>query len=70
MCYQKLANGIAEKRALSKNEKKKNCKTSRLGCPSCDERVCKDCWAEGYDMHKKKLVVNAFNVHVLGTKLN
>jgi hypothetical protein len=54
MCYQKLANGIAEKRALSKNEKKKRCKTSRLGCPSCDERVCKDCWAEGYDMHKKK----------------
>jgi hypothetical protein len=30
MCYQKLANGIAEKRALSKNEKKKHCKTSRL----------------------------------------
>ena len=50
--------------------RKKRCKTSGLGCPSCDERVCKDCWTKGYDMHKKKLVVNAFNVHVLGTKLN
>ncbi len=39
MCYQKLANGIAENRALSKNEKKKLCKTSRLGCPSCDVYV-------------------------------
>ena len=41
MCYRKLANGIAENRALSKNEKKKRCKTSRLGCPSCDECVIK-----------------------------
>jgi hypothetical protein len=54
MCYQKLVNGKTEKEALSKNEKKKRCNTSMVGCPSCDKRICKNCGDEGYDMHKKK----------------
>jgi hypothetical protein len=35
-------------------KKKPYSKSARLGCPSCDEVICRDCWAEGYDMHVKK----------------
>ena len=28
--------------------------TSRMGCPSCEECICKSCWDKGYDMHQKK----------------
>ncbi len=48
MCYRKKDD------SLSKETKRAACKQSKLGCPSCDEPVCKTCWAEGYDMHKKK----------------
>ncbi len=49
MCYRKYA-GVD----MTRDEKKAKQKTSRFGCPSCDEPICKSCWAEGYDMHHKK----------------
>jgi hypothetical protein len=52
MCYRKLgASEDEEIKALNAKAKKKLCKDSRLGCPSCDEHICTKCWAEGYDMH-------------------
>ncbi len=47
MCYRK------QDTSLTSKEKKENCNTSRMGCPSCNEVVCDKCWKEGYDMHKK-----------------
>ena len=35
--------------SLTNAQKRKNCKQSRLGCPSCNEPICKQCWEEGYD---------------------
>ena len=47
MCYRKQ-----EKNGTAK-EKRKKCTNSQMGCPICDERVCKDCWNSGYDLHQK-----------------
>ena len=47
MCYRKLGKGG------TKNERKKKCNKSRLGCPICREHICEDCWNSGYDMHKR-----------------
>ena len=33
-------------------EKKKKCRTSRLGCVICREVICKTCWESGYDKHQ------------------
>ena len=49
MCYRKQDPG------LSRAEKRKNCKSSRLGCVHCRETVCKACWDEGYDLHMKNI---------------
>jgi hypothetical protein len=27
---------------------------SKMGCPSCGERICAECWAKGYDIHQKR----------------
>ena len=35
--------------SLTNAQKRKNCKQSWLGCPSCNEPICKQCWEEGYD---------------------
>jgi hypothetical protein len=51
MCYRKQCNGTEEERARSMREKQNACKFSTMGCPSCDELICKDYWAEGYDRH-------------------
>ena len=54
MCYRKQCKGTEKERARSSKDKVKACKTSEMGCPSCDEPICKKCWADGYDMHAKK----------------
>jgi hypothetical protein len=46
MCYRKQVNGTEEERARSRDEKTDLCKWSTMGCPSCDEQICKRCWAE------------------------
>ena len=38
----------------TREEKLDGINYSRMGCPSCEERICKECWAKGYDMHQKK----------------
>ena len=48
MCYRNQSN------ELSAPNKRKNCNSSRLGCPVCKETICGDCWMEGYDMHAKR----------------
>ena len=56
-CYRKLHGKVGtDGKLLSTNTKKKKCNTSRLGCiqPGCNEHICEDCWAEGYDRHKGK----------------
>jgi hypothetical protein len=37
----------------TKEQKMEKIPHPRLGCPSCDEVICKKCWAKGYDMHQK-----------------
>ena len=54
MCYRKQCKGTEDERARSAKEKESACYFSRTGCPSCDEPICKLCWAEGYDMHTRK----------------
>jgi hypothetical protein len=55
MCYRKLCASTDEKiKALNTKAKKKQCNSSKMGCPSCDEHICKGCWDEGYDVHMKK----------------
>jgi hypothetical protein len=52
MCLRKMnANPTEEWEKMNARQKQKMCKTSRLGCPSCNEHICKSCWVEGYDMH-------------------
>jgi hypothetical protein len=54
MCLKNInANPTEEQKAMNGEQRKKVCKTSRLGCPSCDEDVCKNCWDEGFDRHAK-----------------
>ena len=48
MCYR------LQDPAIPSREREKKCKFSRLGCPQCKEPICKECWAMGYDKHKKK----------------
>ena len=48
MCYQK------QDKSLSHERQRMHCKTSTMGCPQCNEPICKHCWEEGYDMHVKK----------------
>ena len=47
MCYRNQPD------TMSRSEKLKNSKSSRLGCPQCNEQVCKVCWEKGYDKHLK-----------------
>ncbi len=47
MCYRKQ---LSTK--LFASVKVKRCKTSAMGCARCQEPICKECWAEGYDKHK------------------
>ena len=56
MCYRKqLGATRANGKPLSAQWKRRKCKSSRPGCsqPSCMEHICKLCWTEGYDKHKK-----------------
>ena len=47
MCFRKQGdNGTVAQR-------KKKYKSSRLGCPVCQEHICKLCWDSGYDRHAK-----------------
>merc|ERR1712086_1183448 len=46
MCY-RTAPGT-----LSAKDKRKMCKTSRLGCNQCREAICEACWEKGYDKHQ------------------
>ena len=48
MCYRK------QDKSLSHERQRMHCKTSTMGCPQCNEPICKHCWEEGYDMHVKK----------------
>lgn len=34
--------------------KKAACTNSRLGCPSCDEPICQECWDDGYWRHNNQ----------------
>ena len=54
----RLYNGTEEERNPIGKEKKKRCKSSRLGCPSGDEPLCADCCYEGYHMHSVVQVNN------------
>ena len=36
---------------LDSKTKKKNCKSSTMGCLQCQEHICKGCWDKGYDKH-------------------
>jgi len=47
MCYR------MQDTSLDLVDKKKKCKTSRLGCAVCKEAVCAICWKSGYDKHQK-----------------
>ena len=38
----------------TKQQKLKGITKSSMGCPPCNELICKKCWAKGYDMHQKK----------------
>ena len=40
-------------REETKEEKMDGISKSSMGCPSCDELICKKCWEKGYDMHQK-----------------
>jgi hypothetical protein len=56
MCMRKLKGKIGKNgNKLTWNQKKNQCTTSTYGCPqrSCNEHVCRACWAEGYDKHRK-----------------
>lgn len=41
----------------TRDEKMKGIPKSSLGCPSCDEPICKKCWERGYDMHMKTAAI-------------
>ena len=55
MCFRKLIGATdADGKKLTYKQKKKLVKnSSRKGCPqsSCNEHICKECWADGYDKH-------------------
>ena len=55
MCYRKLldATGADGKKLNCKQKMAKVERYSKKGCPqpSCNEHICKECWAEGYDKH-------------------
>ena len=38
-------------------QRKKKCRSSRLGCPICEEHVCKSCWDSGYNLHNNQQLV-------------
>jgi len=44
-CYRNMPKGMDSK------EKRRSCKTSKMGCPSCWEPICNACWENGYDQH-------------------
>lgn len=46
MCYRKQVST-----GLTAGERQKRCKTSAMGCAICQEPICKECWAAGYDKH-------------------
>ena len=33
---------------LTTNEKWRNCRFTRMGCPACKEPICDECWDNGY----------------------
>ena len=54
ICLRKInANPTEEQMTMNGEQRKKAFNTSRLGCPSCDEHICKNCWDKGYDQHAK-----------------
>ena len=40
-------------RTGTKEEKMVDIPRPAMGCPSCDETICKKCWEKWYDMHQK-----------------
>ena len=44
MCYRKTKDS-----GLSSKERRKKCRSSRMGCAKCQEPICQECWDEGYD---------------------
>jgi hypothetical protein len=46
MCYQKQIT-----MDLLSHQRENRCRTSVMGCPICEEPICKECWEEGYDKH-------------------
>ena len=56
-CYRKLDGAVDDKgNLLDETQKKKKCNLSTMGCPQpgCNEHICRFCWMEGYDKHKKE----------------
>ena len=54
MCARKLVGAKgADGKPLTWMQKKNACNNSTMGCPKCDEPICKACWTEGCDMHSK-----------------
>ena len=41
-------------RTGTRKQKMEKFPTSHMGCPSCEEHICKSCWEKGYNMHQKK----------------
>ncbi len=55
MCYRSQAGAVKpDGSKKSSYEKKRDCKTSVMGCVQCREPICSDCWGKGYDVHQKK----------------
>jgi hypothetical protein len=49
----KIIRGTARGKEMTSSEAKKQCYTSRLGCPACEEQICGNgkCWEKGYWPH-------------------
>ena len=53
MCYRKelVLNATCQVK-LNATQMQSRCRSSYMGCPFCQEEICKSCWLEGYDKHK------------------
>jgi hypothetical protein len=48
MCYRNHPGVDGDGNQMDYNAKKRTCKQSKMGCPSCEEPICKKCWGN-YD---------------------
>jgi hypothetical protein len=48
VCYRNHPGVDGDGNQMDYNPKKRACKQSKMGCPSCEEPICKKCWGN-YD---------------------